>query len=531
VGFIKAACVHHGVKAGFDAGVKHVAFGHERFALPRAFSQQGRLRVFVPVAEWAAGGVIHLQCARDADDVFWLNPLGSFWVYLHEARVRPTGIGAHTQARVGANVGGYGRSGHKAFGQRMRVKAGTADQDRALAPALDVCDRRHRPLNPQAGRIRHRRVDMAKHVVRHIAHLLLRWPCGQDLQININLHGVHIDDLAIVSTRHRVAIGRFARRRGAKNKENGLHGGVIADMGERRHSMTIVQHTKATMPSLVLVAPNGDILEEAIARVEALWGDMKVSTIQADEAVHISATQGDVAEAIGWLDGLPLDISTLPPSRKRLMLADMDSTIIGCECLDELADFAGKKAEVSAITERAMAGELDFEGALTERVAMLAGLPLNALQACYDERVRLNEGATTFVRTMAALGGHCALVSGGFTFFTSRVAEAAGFHTNRANTLNDDGAVLTGSVALPILGKEAKLAALNEDATRLGMPLSDTLAIGDGANDLMMIEAAGLGIAYYAKPVVAARAPARIDHGTLESALFFQGIGRNVFVG
>jgi phosphoserine phosphatase len=288
---------------------------------------------------------------------------------------------------------------------------------------------------------------------------------------------------------------------------------------------------ETVVPSLVLVSPHGQtVLEEAIARVEALWGDVKVSTIEAGEAVHIFAPSGDAAEAIGWLDGLPVDISTLPPSRKKLMLADMDSTIIGCECLDELADFAGKKVEVSAITERAMAGELDFEGALMERVAMLTGLPLSALQTCYDARVALNDGAQTFVRTMAALGSHCALVSGGFTFFTSRVADAAGFHTNRANTLNDDGTALLGTVGLPILGKEAKLAALSDDATRLGLALSDTLAIGDGANDLMMIEAAGLGIAYYAKPVVAARAPARIDHGTLESALFFQGIKRSEFV-
>jgi phosphoserine phosphatase len=285
------------------------------------------------------------------------------------------------------------------------------------------------------------------------------------------------------------------------------------------------------VPSLVLVSRHGaDVLEEAVARVEALWGEVRLGVIQAGEAVHIWASQGDVAEAVGWLDGLPVDISTLAPSRKKLMLADMDSTIIACECLDELADFAGKKAEVSAITERAMAGDLDFEGALTQRVAMLAGLPLSALQACYEERVALNDGAETFVRTMASLGGHCALVSGGFTFFTSRVATAAGFHTNRANILLEDGTNLSGEVGLPILGKEAKLAALNEDATRLGVPLSNTLAIGDGANDLMMIEAAGLGIAYYAKPIVAARAAARIDHGTLESALFFQGIGRDEFV-
>jgi phosphoserine phosphatase len=285
------------------------------------------------------------------------------------------------------------------------------------------------------------------------------------------------------------------------------------------------------VPSLVLVSPHGgDVLEEAIARVEALWGDVKIDIIETDEAVHIWAIHGDLCEAIGWLEGLPVDVSTRPPSRKKLLLADMDSTIIGCECLDELADFAGKKAEVSAITQRAMAGELDFEGALTHRVAMLAGLPLSALQECYDQRVQLNDGAKVLIATMSALGTHCALVSGGFTFFTSRVANAAGFHTNRANTLNDDGAALLGTVGLPILGKEAKLAALKEDAERLGLSLTETLAIGDGANDLMMIEAAGLGIAYEAKPVVAARAPARIDHGTLESALFFQGIARRDFV-
>jgi phosphoserine phosphatase len=286
------------------------------------------------------------------------------------------------------------------------------------------------------------------------------------------------------------------------------------------------------LPSLVLVSPHGgEVLEEAIARIEALWGTIKVATIEVGEAAHISSILGDVHEAIGWLEGLPLDISTRPPSRKKLMLADMDSTIIGCECLDELADFAGKKAEVSAITERAMAGELDFEGALTHRVGLLAGLPLSALQACYDERVSLNEGAQTCVRTMVALGAHTALVSGGFDFFTSRVAQAAGFHTNRANILLDDGTHLTGKVGLPILGKEAKLAALQADAETLNLAPADTLAIGDGANDLMMIEAAGLGIAYYAKPVVAARASARIDHGTLESVLFFQGIPRTEFAG
>lgn len=217
--------------------------------------------------------------------------------------------------------------------------------------------------------------------------------------------------------------------------------------------------------------------------------------------------------------------------RKRLLIADMDSTIINVECLDELADFAGVKDAVSAITERAMAGELAFEGALRERVAMLKGLDLSALQRCYDERVRLNPGAETLVRTMAAHGARCVLVSGGFTFFTSRVAAAAGFHADRANTLTETGGVLAGRVGEPILGREAKLAALKEEVAALGEGPAAALAVGDGANDLDMIEAAGLGVAYRAKPIVAARANARVDHADLTALLYFQGYRFEAFAG
>jgi len=209
----------------------------------------------------------------------------------------------------------------------------------------------------------------------------------------------------------------------------------------------------------------------------------------------------------------------------------MDSTIINVECLDELADFAGVKDQVAAITERAMRGELEFEGALRERVAMLKGLELGALQQCYDQRVRLNPGAQTLVKTMAANGVRCVLVSGGFTFFTQRVAQAAGFHAQRANTLTESGDMLAGTVGEPILGREAKLAALREEAAALGILLSETLAIGDGANDLAMISASGLGIAYCAKPVVAEQAAARIDHADLTAVLYFQGYRADEFVG
>ena len=209
--------------------------------------------------------------------------------------------------------------------------------------------------------------------------------------------------------------------------------------------------------------------------------------------------------------------------RKRLLISDMDSTIIGQECLDELADFAGRKAEVAAITERAMRGELDFAAALTTRVAMLQGLPLSALADCYAQRVTLNPGARALVATMKRHGARCVLVSGGFSYFTSRVAAACGFDAERANTLIDDGARLTGAVGQPILGREAKLAALNQETAAIAATPGDAIAMGDGANDLAMIKAAGLGVAYKAKAIVAAETLARIEHTDLSAALFFQG--------
>lgn len=236
-------------------------------------------------------------------------------------------------------------------------------------------------------------------------------------------------------------------------------------------------------------------------------------------------------EAATAVAELPVDWGLIPVAgrRKRLLVADMDSTIINVECLDELADFAGLKAEISAITERAMRGELQFEPALIERVSKLKGLGVDALQKCYDQRVRLNPGAAALVRTMRKHGARAVLVSGGFTFFTSRVASAAGFDDHRANVLLDDGASLSGEVKRPILGKAAKLETLLAEAKAIGATPDLALAIGDGANDLDMIKASGLGVAYRAKPIVAAEAHARIEHTSLETALFFQGYRREEF--
>ncbi|HVV28849.1 MAG TPA: phosphoserine phosphatase SerB [Rhizomicrobium sp.] len=222
---------------------------------------------------------------------------------------------------------------------------------------------------------------------------------------------------------------------------------------------------------------------------------------------------------------LPLDINLVAAEkrRKKLLIADMDSTIINVECLDELADMAGLKPAIAAITERAMRGELEFEAALRERVGMLKGLALSALERTYAERVRLNPGAKSLLATMRAHGAHTMLVSGGFRFFTRRVAEAAGFHAERGNTLLDDGERLTGEVGTPILGREAKLKALEDGVAANGLTFADTLAVGDGANDLAMIQRAGLGVAYHAKPIVADAAGAAIQHNDLTALLYLQG--------
>jgi phosphoserine phosphatase len=229
---------------------------------------------------------------------------------------------------------------------------------------------------------------------------------------------------------------------------------------------------------------------------------------------------------------LPIDIVVQPLAtrRKKLFLADMDSTMIGQECIDELADFVGLKAHVAAITERAMRGEIEFEPALRERVALLKGLPVSVVDEVLKSRITPTPGGRELVMTMRAHGAYTCLISGGFTLFSNAVAAMIGFQENRANELVIRDGKFTGEVREPILGRAAKLGALIDLTESFDLDDIDTMVVGDGANDLGMIQNAGLGVAYHAKPAVAAAAAARIDYGDLTALLYAQGYRRDEFV-
>ncbi len=270
------------------------------------------------------------------------------------------------------------------------------------------------------------------------------------------------------------------------------------------------------------------VLATLPAGAEADW----LASGQACDLRFAGSIEGVEETARQALAGAEVDLfcQTDEPSRRRqLLVADMDSTIISGECIDEMADVIGQKAQVAAITERAMSGEISFDQALRERAKMLTGLAEVDLQAVYEQRIHLNPGARELVATMRAHGALTALVSGGFTFFTSRVAGAAGFDHHQANALHFVNGRLDGSVVEPILGPEEKLAALRAFAARHGLDLEQTLAVGDGANDLAMVEAAGLGVAYHAKPFLARAAKARIEYGDLTALLYLQGYRASQF--
>ncbi|MBX5225448.1 phosphoserine phosphatase SerB [Rhizobium sp. NLR9b] len=294
--------------------------------------------------------------------------------------------------------------------------------------------------------------------------------------------------------------------------------------------MALVATLVANPSNPVLTA---DVAEQAAEAVTASGLYWLADGIACDIALR-DGTDAQAAEAniLAVIASAPIDlvIQEQDSRRKKLLIADMDSTMIGQECIDELAAEVGLKEKVAAITARAMNGEIAFEPALRERVALLKSLPLSVVDEVIARRITLTPGGPELIATMKSKGHYTALVSGGFTVFTSRIAASLGFDENRANTLLEEGGILSGFVAEPILGKQAKVDALNEISTSLGISPQEAIAVGDGANDLGMLQLAGSGVALHAKPTVAAQAQMRINHADLTALLYIQGYRKTDFV-
>ncbi|SDF65126.1 phosphoserine phosphatase [Celeribacter baekdonensis] len=284
----------------------------------------------------------------------------------------------------------------------------------------------------------------------------------------------------------------------------------------------------------LLTDPKNPALD--LTTVEALrsaWGGGALRWLSMGDAAEflLEVVPSNLWDVWAGLQGQGIDMIVQPVEnrRKKMLLADMDSTMIQQECIDELADVAGVGDHVKAITAKAMNGELDFEGALKERVGLLKGLPESVIQRVIDERITFMPGGCALLATMKRDGAYCALVSGGFTAFTGYVSQTLGFHENRANTLLIEDGKLTGAPGMPILGREAKVQALKDITARLGLGHDDVMAVGDGANDLGMLGLAGAGVALHAKPTVAAECDIRINHGDLTALLYIQGYAKSEF--
>lgn len=283
-----------------------------------------------------------------------------------------------------------------------------------------------------------------------------------------------------------------------------------------------------------LIAKPGTLDPALVESLRNAWGGGDALWLSPDEAAEFSLAAMPGNRWDVWADvqmlGVDLVVQPAQGRRKAMLLADMDSTMIQQECIDELADEAGVGDHVKTITARAMNGELDFEGALIERVALLRGLDAGVIDKVLAERITYMPGGAALIATMKAQGGHAALVSGGFTAFTAQVAAHLGFDENRANTLLVEDGRLTGDVARPILGRQAKIEALEQISARLGLTEDQVIAVGDGANDLGMLGRAGTGVALHAKPSVAAQCEVRVNHGDLTALLFLQGYAQADFV-
>ena len=410
----------------------------------------------------------------------------------------------------------------KSAGQRLEIKACAANEDRCLAGRTDRRDLCVDGPEPGPGRIGRVGRHMAIEPVFDSTHLGLGWSCRHHPKRVIDLHAVGIDHDTIDAARPVERQSRLAAggRAGYQDRVVFAHKVV---------SMALVATLIANPQNPVLVPALGEKAASSVSASGLYWlADGIACDIALKDGTDAAEAMAALTKAIG---GAPVDIvvQEAETRRKKLLIADMDSTMIGQECIDELAAEVGLKDLVAAITARAMNGEIEFEPALRERVALLKGLPVTVVDEVIAKRITLTPGGKELIDTMTANGGYTALVSGGFTVFTGRIASVLGFHENRANVLIEEDGKLAGIVAEPILGKQAKVDALIDITETLGIHTDDAIAVGDGANDLGMLQLAGSGVALHAKPSVAAQAKMRIDHGDLTALLYIQGYRKSDF--
>ncbi len=475
------------------------------------------MRFLLPGRQRAAGRREDLQRPDQALAVARAQSLGGIGIVLRQPGMegrRLHGIGLEAY-RLSDRIG-YRRHFGEALFERLEVKARTADHDRQATFLPNAVQRRCGVLAPAPDRIVGGAVDMAIEQMGGPRRFAGVRAGAEHMEVAIDLHGIGVDDAAAES----FGKGEGKSRLAACGRTCQKHGIIVSG-----------SHTMSLVATLISHPDRPAIDTEAVSRAaEALGTPQQAVILAPGIAVDIACSADTGPQAIEArlreaLAGIPVDlvVQEAEGRRKHLFLADMDSTMIGQECIDELADFVGAKALVAEITERAMRGEIAFEPALRERVALLRGLPESVVDEVIRERLTLTPGGPLLVRTMRANGAYTALVSGGFTLFTARIGAMIGFDEHHSNKLVVKDGVLTGEVAEPILGREAKRANLERLRQERGLAISDTMAVGDGANDLAMLGEAGLGVAYRAKPAVAAAARMRVEHGDLTALLYAQG--------
>ena len=532
---IERALPYHRLEPRIDAAIETVArqlenhLEHAPFAVGRL--EGPRFGVLLIGGKRPPGRLDHFERAHDALRIGGPEPRRHRRIAFGELTVKGSGaLCGEPLADADADRRRNCRHRRETMKERAEIEAGAADQNgQAPGPPCGV-DLGTGEIVPASGGTGIGGIEDAIEPVWHPCRLVGFGARGEDREVAIDLHRVGVDDDAPVPLGEGKGECRLAARRRPCDKNRApVHTGIPAFMPNAPFNSV----------ATLVVKPDADVraaaaaLEDALATAGAtLSGRAPLGPDALD--IAFSGVPLPVARAIARrvAEAHDADCAVQPVAgrRKRLLIADMDSTMITVECIDELADLVGCKAEVAAVTEAAMRGEIDFAGALRARVALLAGLSLSYIRRCLDARVRPSPGAETLLRTMAAAGAHTLLVSGGFTIFAEPVAARLGFHAVRANRLALVGDRLTGSVVPPIVDAAAKRAALLDLCAGTGIARQETLAVGDGANDIPMIEAAGIGVAYRGKPRVAAAADATVRHGDLTALLYFQGYRRTEFV-